>query len=63
MKRTEAYLRLAEVCEREAGVAQDAGERRQLDVLSRALRSWAADPPVDELDTPTQECAQRTPRP
>lgn len=41
MKRMEAYLRLAELCEREAGSARDPRERRQFDILSRAIRSWA----------------------
>ncbi|RAK68995.1 hypothetical protein DJ019_03020 [Phenylobacterium kunshanense] len=37
----EAYLRLAELCEREAGSARDPRERRQFSILSRAIRSWA----------------------
>lgn len=41
MKRMEAYLRLAELCEREAGSALDPRERRQFSILSRAIRSWA----------------------
>lgn len=42
----DAYLRLAELCERDANAARDPRERRQFRVLSETIRTWAEETPA-----------------
>jgi hypothetical protein len=47
MKSMDAYLRLADQCERDAIASRDSRERRQFRLLSRVIRTWAeAEPPT-----------------
>lgn len=53
MKQIDSYLRLADLCEREAFDVLDPRDRRQFVALSQAIRTWIHE--GDDEPTPRQD--------